>query len=115
MNVREAVVDDVGAAAAGQGEDAAKVSAADRLALCWQALTWLRADLALRRKQLEGGKPSDRAEVRRAMNHWQQAPALAGLRDTAAQAKLPAEECAACVRLWADIATLLKQAEAKPN
>ena len=50
-------------AAAGQGEDAAKLDNAERTRLRKQALEWLRADLALRTKQLETGKPADRAEV----------------------------------------------------
>ncbi len=50
-------------AAAGQGEDAAKLDDKERARLRKQALDWLRADLALRTKQLETGKPADRAEV----------------------------------------------------
>jgi hypothetical protein len=45
------------------------------------------------------------------LRHWQQDPDLAGLRDEAALAKLPAEERAACEKLWADVVSLLKQAE----
>jgi hypothetical protein len=40
-------------------------------------------------------------------------PAEAGLRDKAALAELPAEERAACERLWADVAALLMTAEEK--
>jgi tetratricopeptide (TPR) repeat protein len=99
-------------AAAGQGEDAAKLDAKERRRLRQQALDWLRADLALRTKQLESGKPADRAEVQRQMRHWQQDSDLAAIRDAAALAKLPAQERAACERLWADVAALLKKAEA---
>jgi hypothetical protein len=49
--------------------------------------------------------------VRQRLRHWQQDGDLAGLRDAAALAKLPAEERAACERLWADVAALLKKAE----
>jgi tetratricopeptide (TPR) repeat protein len=90
-------------AAAGQGEDAAK--------LRQQAFDWLRADLALRRKQLESGQPTDRAAVQRALRHWQKNTDLAGLRDAATLAKLPAEERAACERLWSDVAALLQRDE----
>ena len=38
---------------------------------------------------------------------------LAGIRDKAALAKLPAEEQKAFTRLWSDVAALLKQAEGK--
>ena len=59
-------------AAAGQGEDAAKLDDKEKTRLRKQALDWLRADLALRTKQLESGKPADRAEVQQTMRHWQQ-------------------------------------------
>ena len=49
--------------------------------------------------------------MQQALRHWQQDSDLAGLRDAAALAKLPAEERAACERLWADVAELLKRAE----
>jgi tetratricopeptide (TPR) repeat protein len=98
-------------AAAAKGEDAAKLDARERARLRRQALTWLRADLALRTRQLETGKPADRAAVQRVLRHWQQDRDLAGLRDAAALAKLPAEEQKACAQLWADVAALLKKAE----
>jgi serine/threonine-protein kinase len=98
-------------AAAGQGEDAARLDDKERTRLRQQALDWLRADLALRTRQLESGKPADRAEVQEALRHWQQDSDLAGLRDAAALAKLPVDERAACAKLWADVAELLKKTE----
>jgi hypothetical protein len=98
-------------AAAGQG-DAAKLSDKERARLRKQALEWLRADLAMRTRQLETGKPADRAAVRQALRHWQKDGDLAGLRDKAALAKLPAEERGAFTSLWSDVAALLKKAEA---
>jgi tetratricopeptide (TPR) repeat protein len=98
-------------AAAGQGEDAAKLDDKERTRLRQQARDWLRADLVLRRKQLESGKRADRAEVQQALRHWQEDTDLAGIRDATALAKLPAEERAACEKLWADVASLLKQTE----
>jgi tetratricopeptide (TPR) repeat protein len=99
-------------AAAGQGEDVAKLDDKERTRLRQQAREWLRADLVLRTKQLETGQPADRVAVQRALRHWQNDSDLAGLRDAVALAKLPAEEGAACKRLWADVAALLKKAEA---
>ena len=61
------------------------------------------------------GKPADRAEVQEAMPHWQQDTDLAGLRDAAALAKLPAEEQKAFTQLWADVAALLKKASGPPS
>jgi tetratricopeptide (TPR) repeat protein len=102
-------------AAAGQGEDAAKLDDKERTRLRQQALAWLRDDLALWAKQLENGQPADHVTVQQTLKHWQQDTDLAGLRDAAALAKLPAEEQEACTQLWADVAALLKKAEEKPN
>jgi hypothetical protein len=48
------------------------------------------------------------------LQHCQEGPDLAGIRDKEAVAKLPAEEQAACQKLWADVAALLKTASGKP-
>jgi serine/threonine-protein kinase len=101
-------------AAAGQGEDAAKLDDKDKTRLRKQALDWLRADLDLRRKQLEAGKPADRAAVQQQIKHWQQDRDLAGVRDKDALAKLPSPERAAWEKLWADVAMLFKMSE-KPS
>jgi tetratricopeptide (TPR) repeat protein/serine/threonine protein kinase len=98
-------------AAAGQGQDAAKLDDKERTRLRQQAREWLRADLILRSKQLKSGKPADREEVQQALRHWQKDTDLAGIRDAAALAKLPAEERAVCEKLWADVAALLQQTE----
>jgi serine/threonine-protein kinase len=97
-------------AAAGQGEDAAKLDDKERARLRKQALDWLRADLVLRSKQLASGQPADRATVQQALRHWQQDSDLAGIRDAAWIVNLPAEELQACRQLWADVAALLKRA-----
>jgi serine/threonine-protein kinase len=101
-------------AGCGRGEDAAKLGAKERARWRGQALTWLRADLAARAKQLESGKPEDRADVQEQLRHWQEDADLAGLRDPDSVAKLPADEQEACRKLWADVAALLKQAEDVP-
>jgi serine/threonine-protein kinase len=98
-------------AGAGQGEDAAKLDDQERARLRKQALDWLRADLALRTKQLESGQPADLAAAQKALQYWQQHSDLAGIRDPAALAKLSADGRAACEKLWADVAALLKKAE----
>jgi serine/threonine-protein kinase len=99
-------------AVAAQGEGAAKLDAGERAWLRKQALDWLRADLKAWIKLLENGQPTAGAEVLATMKHWQQDSDLAVTRDTAALAKLPAEERAAFTRLWADVANLLKKAAA---
>ena len=95
-------------AGAGQGEDAGQLDDPERARLRRQALDWLRADLALRTKQLESGPPADRTAAQQALRHWQQDRDLAGLRDAAALAKLPAKDRTACAQLWADVAALLE-------
>jgi len=102
-------------AAAGKGEDAAKLDDTERTRLRKQALDWLRADFALRAKQRETGTPADRVEVQQKMRHWQKDTDLAGTRDKEALAKLPADEQKAFTQLWADVAALLKRAEEKPK
>ena len=46
--------------------------------------------------------------VEQRLQGWQKDPALAGLRDGEALAKLPAEEREACRKVWAAVAALLK-------
>ena len=100
-------------AAAGQGEDAATLDDTEKTRLRKQALDWLRADLALRTRQLESGQPADCAAVQQQMKHWQQDNDLAGIRDQAILDKLPAAERNAIFRIWADVAALLKKAQEK--
>jgi serine/threonine-protein kinase len=98
-------------AAAGQGEDASNLDDKERARLRQQALDWLRADLTLRSKQLQPGPTVDLTAVQQALAHWQQDLDLAGLRDAASLAMLPAEDRAACEMLWADVAGFVEQAK----
>ena len=98
-------------AAAGQGEDAAKLDDKERTRLRQQALDWLKADLTAWGKRLDSGPPRLDRPSCRALSHWQKDTDLAGIRDAAALAKLPADEQKALTQLWADVAALLKKAE----
>jgi eukaryotic-like serine/threonine-protein kinase len=98
-------------AAAGQGEDAAKLDDKERARLRKQGLDWVRADLALWTKQLDSNQPADRDWVQGWMNHWQQDPDLAGIRDQAAMVKLPEAERKEWHALWGEVDALLKRAE----
>ena len=102
-------------AAAGAGADAAKLDDAAKAKLRARALDWLRADLAMWTRQLQSGQPADRGAVQQALRHWQQDADLAGLRDVADLAKLPADEQKAFAQLWADAAALLEKAGGKGN
>jgi len=99
--------------AAGQGKDSAKLDDKQRTHWRRQAVGWLNADLALWAKQSESAKPQDRAIVQQTLSHWQKDADLAGMREAAALAKLPAEERAACHALWAEVAELLKKTAGK--
>jgi serine/threonine-protein kinase len=100
-------------ACCGQGKDAAKLDAKERAHLRRQAVAWLRADLAHWARQAERNKPGDRALVRKTLQHWQDHGDLAGIRDRDAVAKMPAEERAACQKLWAEVADLMKKTQEK--
>jgi serine/threonine-protein kinase len=98
-------------AAAGRGEEAAKLAETDRARLRQQALTWLRADLVLLEKLLQTGKSADRTLAQSKLKHWQGNLDLAAIRNAAWIANLPDEELRACRKLWADVAALLARAE----
>jgi tetratricopeptide (TPR) repeat protein len=101
-------------AGCGQGKDGDKLD--DQARACWrnQALAWLRADLALRTKQLAGGRPNDRRQVASTMLHWQRNPDFVGVRGEDALAELPASERAGWQQLWAEVQAVLERASAKP-
>jgi hypothetical protein len=94
-------------AGCGHGEDAAKLDDPERARLRQQALTWLRADLALRSRQRTGDNPKERAKARAALQSWRHDPDLADVRRPEALARLPREEREAWQKLWADVDALL--------
>jgi tetratricopeptide (TPR) repeat protein len=95
-------------AAAGQGKDASKLDDGERTRWRKQALDWLTADLALWTKQAEKGTPQARATVQKTLRHWQTDADLAGVRDEAALARLPAEEQPSWRKLWVEVARLAR-------
>jgi serine/threonine-protein kinase len=98
-------------AAAGRGGDAPKDDR-ERARLRQQALGWLQADLALWQKQADSGQAAGRKAAQRALQHWQADPDLAGVRDQAGLANLPATEREAWKKLWADVEALRNRARA---
>jgi tetratricopeptide (TPR) repeat protein len=96
-------------AAAGRGADAGKLDEGERTRLRRQALEWLTADLAAWAKVIRD-KPPERARAEKALRLWQADGDLAGLRDAAEVARLPAEEQQTCRKLWAEVKELLRQA-----
>jgi tetratricopeptide (TPR) repeat protein len=98
-------------AAAGRGKDAGRLNDQERRHWRKQARQWLRAELAAFGKRLESAGPKDRQLVQRRLRQWQRDRDLAGLRDAAAVARLPAEEREACEQLWAEVEALLGRAD----
>src|SRR5262249_54531686 len=99
-------------AGCGQGRDAGKLDDKESARFRQPALTWLRADLALRRRQAASARGADRAEAQRALRYWQSDPNLACVRDKEGLAKLPEAERNAWLELWADVRALCRRAEA---
>src|SRR5262249_1260637 len=99
-------------AGCGQGADAAGVAASDRLRWRRRALTWRGEDVVAWSGQV-GGNRAANPLLERMLPHWQTDADLAGLRDPTPLARLPAEERAACERLWADVAKALRRTRPK--
>ena len=68
-----------------------------------QALTWLRANLASWRKQLEADEAKSRPLVRKEMRHWLADSDFSDVRDPEALDKLPETERLDWQTLWADV------------
>jgi tetratricopeptide (TPR) repeat protein len=95
-------------AGAGEGEDAAELTDADRDRLRRRALDWLRADLTAWSKQAE--RPEGRPEARQALRHWKTDPSLSSVREPRALAKLSEADGQAWRQLWADVDASLEKA-----
>jgi tetratricopeptide (TPR) repeat protein len=100
-------------AACGKGKDANKLADKDKAQLGGLARGWLKADLALRDKQLASGKPADQADVQAKLRHWLADADFAGVRDPKALAKLPEAERQSWQKLWNDVGDMLKRAQEK--
>ena len=75
--------------------------------------SWLRDELPTWSKMLGLAIPEARSTVRQKIEHWQNDPDLASVRDRSALDKLPAAERDAWQRLWADVGSLLQRANEK--
>jgi tetratricopeptide (TPR) repeat protein len=102
-------------AGSGRGRDSGALTDDERARLRRHALDWLRADLALHAKRLQGHDPQDRTTAEQQLTQWQRDQALIGIRDCAALAKLPGAERAAFVQLWADVDRFASKVTAKSN
>jgi tetratricopeptide (TPR) repeat protein/tRNA A-37 threonylcarbamoyl transferase component Bud32 len=93
-------------AGCGQGEDAAKLDSKERTRLRQQALTWLRADLAVSVKSLEDHPAKARDAVLEQMQSWQKDADLAGVRERSALVLLPEVERQQWHKLWDEVEEL---------
>jgi tetratricopeptide (TPR) repeat protein len=100
-------------AGCGQGKDATNLDDRERTRLRQQALTWLRADLAAWRKQLESDEAKVRPVVQQTTQHWLRDTDFAGVRGPEALAKLPQGERQDWRKLWADVTDLFTKAGGK--
>jgi serine/threonine-protein kinase len=97
-------------AGCGLGEDGARLSEAERTRWRRQAREWLRADLTVWARTLDDGSGAARVLARKMLAQWQVDPDLAGLRESKALDKLPADERKECLALWQAVADLLRRA-----
>jgi serine/threonine protein kinase/WD40 repeat protein/tetratricopeptide (TPR) repeat protein len=93
-------------AGCGLGKDEAALDEAARARWRGQALVWLQAELAVHAAAIKGGRGSPRASPQQALQRWQKEPALAGVRDREALAKLPEAERRQWRRFWDEVGTL---------
>jgi tetratricopeptide (TPR) repeat protein len=99
-------------AAAGKGEDAAKLDAKEKTRLREQALAWLHDNLQLYAKHLEVADAKTHQAVQQALQHWQKDLDFDSVRDKEALANLPEAERAAWQQLWAEVEALRQKAAA---
>jgi len=95
-------------AAAGQGDGAALLTAAERAALRGDAIVWLRDELAALKRPLNPGSPRARLAAAEALHEWLADAALLAVRDPVALERLPAAERAAWRQLWGEVETILE-------
>jgi hypothetical protein len=97
-------------AGGGRGEDGGELSAAERTRWRRQACRWLREDLAIWHKKLDGD-PAAKLLVQQTLMRWRADPDLEGLRQPDALDQLPAGEREDCIALWNEVAELLNRAQ----
>jgi tetratricopeptide (TPR) repeat protein len=100
-------------AAAGKGNDAAKLATADRTKLRQQALAWLREELVALTRPLDG--PSTLTTVAQTLQRWQENEDLAAVRDAQQLANLPEAERQDWQQFWTDVDTLLNNRRRCPR
>jgi serine/threonine-protein kinase len=101
-------------AGCGLGKDSTKLSAAEQTRWRIKALEWLRTDLVVLSKTLDGGRRADRDLVKEILTLWQDEPDLAGLRAPARLERLAPDERKGCLNLWAEVGAVLARCGDSP-
>ena len=96
-------------AAAGQGDDAAKLSDEEKARLRDQAHAWLRAELDDEASRQKAGDGRAVLNTDERLAHWRKDPDLATIRDAKPLAALPEPEQAEWRKFWADVEKHLGQ------
>jgi tetratricopeptide (TPR) repeat protein/tRNA A-37 threonylcarbamoyl transferase component Bud32 len=99
-------------AGCGQGKDVADLDLNQRSQLRRHALDWLRADLDAWQRLLEKNPDKVRLALVKQMQHWQEDPDLANLREKEALARQSEAEQTEWKRLWHEVAALHQLAAA---
>jgi tetratricopeptide (TPR) repeat protein len=101
-------------AGCGLGKDEAKLGEADRAHWRKRALEWLRADLVVLSKTLDGGRLADRDLAKEMLTLWQDESDLAGLREPTGLETLAEDERKGCLALWAEVGAVLARCGKTP-
>ena len=84
------------------------LAAKERAEVRGWALDWLRAELAIRGREIRGAVESIREDSRRKLNFWLQDARLVTVQDANAPADLPIQERKAWSELWDRVRTLIQ-------
>jgi tetratricopeptide (TPR) repeat protein len=98
-----------------EGEDSARLRPDEKARLRAQALSWLRADLALWKTKVGSGKPADSQKLVDALQRWLAEPDLKGVRPGPERIDQPAEERAAWDAFWDEVGNTLAAARKSLN
>jgi serine/threonine-protein kinase len=96
-------------AGCGLGNDETKPDEAERMRWRERARDWLRTDLAVWARTLDGGSRAARVLVRNKLTHWLADPDLAGVRDVGTVEKLSVQERDRWRALWKEVDALLER------
>ena len=101
-------------AGCGLGKDSAKLGAAEQTHWRRKALEWLRTDLVMLSRTLDGGRRADRDLAKEMLTLWQDEPDLAGLREPARLKRLAVDERKDFLALWAEVGAVLARCGVTP-